>query len=166
MNLLKNQMKTTKEKFLEVVSKEENTSLENTRMRVKNRAVIREAQYIAMKVLDQLEELGWSQRKLAEELKVSPQQVNKITKGSENLTLETLLKLQNVLKISLLASDWEKRQYLSHTGSAEMVVCSPPLEYGSSKKPKVDEINRLLKELIPNMDQRNKLVSLINEMKD
>ncbi|MNJ86362.1 helix-turn-helix protein [compost metagenome] len=159
-------MKTTKERFLEIVSEEKTTSLENTRMRVKNREVIREAQYIAMKVLDQLDSLGWSQRKLAEELKVSPQQVNKITKGSENLTLETLLKLQNVLNISLLASDLEKQQYLSYPDSEGMVVCSPPVSYASAKKSKVDKINLLLKELIPDTDQRNKLVALINEIKE
>lgn len=159
-------MKTTKEKFLEVVSKEKSTSLENTRIRVKNREVIREAQYIAMKVLDQLEELGWSQRKLAEALKVSPQQVNKIAKGSENLTLETLVKLQNVLKISLLASHLEKQVDLSPSHSEGMVVCSPPMRYSSPKQSKADEINRMLKELIPDVDQRTKLVTLINEMKN
>lgn len=156
-------MKTTKEKLLEVVSKEKNTSLENTRMRVKNREVIREAQYVAMKVLDRLEELGWSQKKLAEELKVSPQQVNKITKGSENLTLETLVKLQNALNISLLASTLEKQVYLDQTNSLGMVM-EPSATYASSKKPKTDEINRLLEELIPDVKQRGKLIALLDQL--
>jgi transcriptional regulator with XRE-family HTH domain len=40
-----------------------------------------------------------SQKELAELLKISPQQVNKIVKGSENLTIETICKIENVLNI-------------------------------------------------------------------
>ena len=64
--------------------------------------MLRESQNIALKVLDKLDEIGWSQRKLAIEMGVSPQQITKIVKGQENLTLETQIKLQNILNIPIL----------------------------------------------------------------
>jgi plasmid maintenance system antidote protein VapI len=53
-------------------------------------------------VLDKLDELGWSQKELAIQMSVSPQQISKIVRGSENLTLESLVKIEKVLGIQLL----------------------------------------------------------------
>jgi DNA-binding XRE family transcriptional regulator len=38
-----------------------------------------------------------SQKELAEVIKVSPQQINKYIRGTENLTLETILRISQVL---------------------------------------------------------------------
>jgi plasmid maintenance system antidote protein VapI len=43
-------------------------------------------------------------------MNVSAQQVNKIVSGRENLTLETIVKLENVLDISILHSTHKKKQ--------------------------------------------------------
>jgi DNA-binding XRE family transcriptional regulator len=95
--IFKNELEWTKKKiFLELVSSEKTNSVE------KNRAMLRESQNIALKVLDKLDEIDWSQRKLAIEMGVSPQQIIKIVKGQENLTLETQIKLQNILNIPIL----------------------------------------------------------------
>lgn len=102
-------MTTNKEKFQNLISKEKSNTVSRNRDRIKNRARLRESQDIALKVLNKLNDLGWSQRKLAEELNVTPQQVNKIVKGKENLTLETQVKLQQVLKIPILASYYENK---------------------------------------------------------
>jgi ribosome-binding protein aMBF1 (putative translation factor) len=98
-------MSTNKEKFLKLVSTKDTKTLRDIKTRIKNREVLRESQRIALKVLTKLDELNWSQKDLAHKMKVSPQQVNKIVSGKENLTLETLVKLQSVLDISLFASD-------------------------------------------------------------
>jgi transcriptional regulator with XRE-family HTH domain len=45
---------------------------------------------------------GMTQRKLAEEMGVSPQYINKVIKGKENLTLETISKIETVLGIKLI----------------------------------------------------------------
>lgn len=45
---------------------------------------------------------GMTQRKLAEEMDVSPQYINKVIKGKENLTLETISKIESVLGITLI----------------------------------------------------------------
>ena len=43
-----------------------------------------------------------SQKLLAEKLDVSPQQVSKILKGTENLTLQTITQIETVLGIKLI----------------------------------------------------------------
>jgi transcriptional regulator with XRE-family HTH domain len=96
-----------KEKFIALVSPETTNTVAKNRDRIKNRAMLRESQNIALKVLDKLEEIRWSQRKLAKEMGVTPQQITKIVKGQENLTLETQIKLQSILKIPILASYYE-----------------------------------------------------------
>jgi transcriptional regulator with XRE-family HTH domain len=100
---------TNKEKFLTLVSKEKTDTLSKNKERIKNRAMLRESQQIALKVLVKLDELGWSQKDLAKKMGVSPQQVTKIVSGQENLTIGTQIKLQNILDIPVLASYYEKR---------------------------------------------------------
>lgn len=101
---------TNKEKFLELVSNEKVNTLENARERVKNRAMLRESQLIALKILKRLDELGWSQKYLGERMKVSPQQISKMVSGKENFTIDTLLKIQNILEIPILASYYEQNE--------------------------------------------------------
>ena len=96
-----------KEKFAALVSGEKTNTIERNRERIKNRSRLRESQAIALKVLTKLDEPGWSQKRLANEMGVSPQQITKIVKGKENLTLETQVKLQNILNIPILASYYE-----------------------------------------------------------
>jgi transcriptional regulator with XRE-family HTH domain len=100
---------TNKEKFLQLVSEEDTKTLAEVKKRIKNRAMLRESQQIALKVLIKLDDLGWSQKDLAKEMGVSPQQITKIVSGKENLTIETQIKLQNILDIPVLASYYEKK---------------------------------------------------------
>lgn len=95
---------TNKEKFLALVSKEKTNTLKELRARIKNREMLRESQKIAYKVLVRLEELGWTKIQFAEKMGVSVELVNKIVKGQENLTLKTLVKIQNVLDVPILAT--------------------------------------------------------------
>jgi transcriptional regulator with XRE-family HTH domain len=57
-----------------------------------------------------LDELGWSQKEFVALLHASPQQVNKMVKGKENLTLETQIKLRAVLDIPVFASYHESKK--------------------------------------------------------
>ena len=101
-------MEKNKKNFKKLVSKTTTNTVSRNKERIKNRARLRESQEIALRVLDKLDDLGWTQVKLANELDVSPQQITKIVKGKENLTLETIVKLQEVLKIPILATYYEK----------------------------------------------------------
>jgi transcriptional regulator with XRE-family HTH domain len=100
---------TNKEKFLALVSEQDTGTLERNRERIRNRAMLRESQQIALKVLMKLDELGWTQKDLAKAMEVSPQQITKIISGKENLTIETQIKLQNILDIPVLASYYENK---------------------------------------------------------
>lgn len=58
---------------------------------------------IALRILGALQATGMSQKALAEKIGVSPQQVSKLLRGNENLTLETIAKLEAALGIVLIA---------------------------------------------------------------
>lgn len=56
-------------------------------------------------MLDRMEELGMSQKQLAEKMNCSPQYISKVLRGRENLSLETLTKIENALEISLIKGE-------------------------------------------------------------
>ncbi|MEQ9438090.1 MAG: helix-turn-helix domain-containing protein [Cyclobacteriaceae bacterium] len=62
----------------------------------------RRSQAVALTVLRTLRAQKMSQKELAEQLGVSPQQVNKWVKGHENFTFETIAKLEAALGIELM----------------------------------------------------------------
>lgn len=57
---------------------------------------------IALKILDILDQKNMSQNDLATVAEVSRQQISKILKGQENLTLKTIAKLEQVLGTTLV----------------------------------------------------------------
>ena len=100
---------TNKEKFLKLVSEDDTMTLKEVEQRIKNRAMLRESQKIALKVLMKLDKLGWTQKDLASKMEVTPQQITKIVSGKANLTIETQIKLQTILDIPILASYYENK---------------------------------------------------------
>lgn len=58
-----------------------------------------------MKILLQMKQLGLTQNALAERMNCSQQYVSKILKGKENMSLETLTKLENALGICLILDE-------------------------------------------------------------
>ena len=91
-----------KNKFLELIDPETSEFQSENEFRVIQREMLIHSQQIAMMVLQKLKDLQWTQKELAFKLGVSPQQVSKIVSGKENMTLETIVKLQQVLNISIL----------------------------------------------------------------
>ena len=131
---------TNKENFLSLVSLENEETKEAIRFRNENKAWLYESKRIAVKVLKALKALSMSQKDLAEQMGVSPQYVNKLVKGKENFTLETLIKLQSILNISLLASHYEKKSAAEIPYSVQMFGIKTHYrrvefsEYNSSEK--------------------------------
>lgn len=78
---------------------------EKANWRAKNKEWLKHSRKIAIKINSILKERKLTQKKLAEMLEVSPQQVSKIIKGRENLTLETISKIEKVLSIELIQTD-------------------------------------------------------------
>lgn len=91
-----------KEKFLNLVSKDTSNTLEWAKNRQLKKKHILLSKKIAINILAHLDSLKWTQRKLAEKMGVSAQQVNKWVKGNENFTIETLMNLGEVLGRDLI----------------------------------------------------------------
>lgn len=70
-----------------------------------NKDWLRYSQQIAMKMLDKMESVGMTQKHLAEVMGCSQQYISKILKGRENLSLETLSKIEAALGISILQTE-------------------------------------------------------------
>lgn len=98
-----------------------------------NRQWMRYSQFIAIIVLKRLDELGCTQKQLAEKLGCSAQYVSKIAKGSENLTLETISKLEQVLDLDILKSSLSfKYNYETEDDLSIRIVAEPDSEkYGN-----------------------------------
>ena len=75
---------------------------EEAEERQANKEWLRYSQMIAMKMLDRMEELGLTQKKLAERMGCSQQYVSKVLRGKENLSLETLCKIENALDLHIV----------------------------------------------------------------
>ena len=63
---------------------------------------LRYSQNIAIKMLDKMDELGLTQKMLAERMGCSQQYVSKVLRGRENLSLETLSKIENALNLQIV----------------------------------------------------------------
>ena len=70
--------------------------------RHENREWLKKSAAIAVRVLDALKAQNLSQKELAERMNISPQQISKIVKGQENLTLETISNLEIALGIQII----------------------------------------------------------------
>ncbi len=136
---------TNKEKFLALVSEPDPSTLEQVKWRIKNRAMLRESQKIALKVLSKLDELGWKQADLARKMGVSPQQITKIVSGKENLGLETQIKIQEILDVPILASYYETKinqtvEIVANTVIEKKTATSAPISPDSNVKSPVSQM--------------------------
>lgn len=75
---------------------------EEAEWRRDNWSWLRHSQRIAVKVLLQMKQMGLTQKALAERMNCSQQYVSKILKGKENMSLETLSKLEEALDINII----------------------------------------------------------------
>lgn len=80
---------------------------ERAEWRQQNKSWLRHSQHIAMLMLDKMEEMNMTQKHLAELMGCSQQYVSKVLKGQENLSLETMSKIEDCLEISILQDEPE-----------------------------------------------------------
>lgn len=99
-------MDTKLEKLNSIASKKQSDWLKEAEERAGNAIWRDKSVKIAIRVLHEIRKQkdinGMTQKKLASKMGVTPQYINKVVKGQENLTLETISKLEKVLGISLL----------------------------------------------------------------
>ena len=67
-----------------------------------NKYWLRYSQRIAMMMLDKMEELGLTQKSLAERMGCSQQYVSRVLKETENLSIETISKIESDLELEIL----------------------------------------------------------------
>lgn len=94
---------TNKEKFQDLVSEQDSSVMDEIKWRIANRKWLQRSQAIALRILTRLDELNITQKELACKIGVSAQMINKWVKGKENLTLETIAKLEEALGIELMS---------------------------------------------------------------
>lgn len=95
-------MSKLKERLSKLTSDQPSRWKEKAKFRRENREWLKKSAAIALKILAALEEQGLSQKGLADRMQVSPAQINKIVKGHENLTLETITNLEMALGIEII----------------------------------------------------------------
>jgi transcriptional regulator with XRE-family HTH domain len=85
---------------------------------------------IAINILRTLRSQSMTQKKLAESIGVTPQYINKVVKGFENLSLETIGKIERSLGITLVSvPSYEKVQIINDRFSE----CTPVISRYASK---------------------------------
>lgn len=67
-----------------------------------NKPWLRFSQQVAIAMLDRMEQLGLTQKKLAELMGCSQQYISKVLKGRENLSIETIFKIEDALQLHIL----------------------------------------------------------------
>jgi transcriptional regulator with XRE-family HTH domain len=77
-------------------------SLKQARFRKENREWLRISQEIALALHYYLRKQNMTQKALADKMGMSPVYINKLLKGNENLTLETICKIQNAIGSSII----------------------------------------------------------------
>jgi len=90
------------ENFQKLVSNEESGWLDKFLHYKANQKKLDNSSKIAVNVLEALREKKMSQKDLAKKMNVSAQQINKIVRGKQNLTLDTIGKLEDTLGITLI----------------------------------------------------------------
>ncbi len=98
------------ENFLKLVSKEPASEkiVKNILFYEENKEWLDRSANIAIKILSTLRHnrkenrFPTTQKDLAEIMNITPQQVNKMVKGTENLTLETISRVEKALHIQLI----------------------------------------------------------------
>lgn len=95
-------------KLNSIISEEKSGWLEKALWREENEAWLDISFEIAVEILDALREnkknkiFPKTQKELAEAMNCSPQYINKVLKGAENLQLETITKIGKILNIQLV----------------------------------------------------------------
>ena len=95
-------MSNLNEKLLKLASDKPSEWKAKAKFRRDNRIWLKKSAAIAIKVLNALDEQNITQKDLAERMGVSPQQISKIVRGQENLTLQTIINLEIILGIQII----------------------------------------------------------------
>jgi transcriptional regulator with XRE-family HTH domain len=84
--------------------KTQSNYLRNAKFRMENKKWLKYSSNISLRIIAALEEnKNMTQKALAEIIGVSPQYINKILRGQENLSLSTIAKISDALGVELIS---------------------------------------------------------------
>ncbi|MBR0239549.1 MAG: helix-turn-helix transcriptional regulator [Bacteroidales bacterium] len=89
---------------------------EEAEWRKANWGWLRYSQYIAIRMMSRMDELHITQAALAEKMNCSQQYISKILKGQENLSLESIWKIESALEFDLVKSTFSYVDGYGYTG--------------------------------------------------
>jgi transcriptional regulator with XRE-family HTH domain len=95
-------MKANIDKFESLISPVQSGWQAKAEERIQNKVWKDKAFDIALRVIRHIRANKISQVRLADEMGVTPQYINKILQGKENMTLETICRIESALGISLI----------------------------------------------------------------
>jgi plasmid maintenance system antidote protein VapI len=95
-------MNNNEKNLIDLISDENSNWKEKAEYRRANKRWLDKSAVIALIILNHLKEKGINQKQLAAMINVTPQYINKIVKGKENLSLDTITKLEEALGITLI----------------------------------------------------------------
>ena len=107
---------------------------ENAQWRRNNEKWLGYARIITVKVLKAMDEQSVTQTMLAERMGCTQQYVSNLLKGSSNMTLETISRLESALHINLWGSSCGVDGYQPVQSTRRYLSDSTALEYGRGKK--------------------------------
>lgn len=106
---------------------------EEAEWRRDNRDWLRYSQFIAIRMLSRMDELHITQTVLAEKMDCSQQYISKVLKGKENLSLETISKIESALEIDLIKSALSFAKEYNYSEPEQRTVAESPIEYNTKK---------------------------------
>ena len=100
----------------QIISKKESNFLKKASYNEENKEWLSHSKNIAIQILSNLRKTKRTQKELASLLNVSAQYVNKIVKGNENLTLETISKIEKFMNFKVLNTE------IKHVASKKLFI--------------------------------------------
>lgn len=101
------------EKLMQVAKPVSEKVKAEAEFRKENKEWLRKSAKIALAIRRELRLQGMSQQDLAKRMALSPQYVGRILKGQENLTLETVSKIEDAIGMQLIKVGREEQQPFS-----------------------------------------------------
>lgn len=124
------------EKLMQVAQPVSEKEKKEAEFRKTNKEWLRKSAKIALTIRRELRLQGMTQQDLAAKMALSPQYVGRILKGQENLTLETISKLEVAIKKPLIRIGREEQSVSSSLQA--FIICLPSFdvsEWGVSSYP-------------------------------
>ena len=96
-----------KEKFTKIVSKKTSPLFEKIQWRLDNDKWLKKSQAIAIQIAEVIDILNMTEEELSEKTNIPLENINNIVKGCEDMTLQTISKLETALNTRLISMEYD-----------------------------------------------------------